>query len=100
MATTSVEREWCELRHAQLDRTIAQDEKLLRAHDARLVELEKGNTLQANINALLQKQVEQMEARVRALETKPQKRLDRVLDEVVRWATLLVVGLLAAKVGL
>ncbi len=44
--------------------------------------------------------LEKMDKRLAALEAKPQKRLDQIISVVSQWAILLVLGLLAAKIGL
>ena len=44
--------------------------------------------------------MEDLDARLKALEKKPQRRLERVMDAVFQWAALLMLGLVAAKIGL
>ena len=44
--------------------------------------------------------MEDLDARLKALEKKPQRRLERVMDAVFKWAALLMLGLVAAKIGL
>ena len=53
------------------------------------------NTLESLVIRL-----ENIDARVKRLEEKPLKKWEKVLDTVINWGTLLVLGLIAAKIGL
>ena len=44
--------------------------------------------------------LENIDARLSKIEDKPRKRWEQVVSKLVDWATLLVLGLIAAKIGL
>ena len=46
------------------------------------------------------KRLDESEKRIKALEDKPNRRAEQVITTLINWATLAVLGLLAAKIGL
>ena len=46
------------------------------------------------------RRLDDSEKRIKALESKPQKRFDQIITVVSQWAILLVLGIMAAKLGL
>jgi len=48
----------------------------------------------------IMRRLENIDARLSKIEDKPRRRWEQVVSKLVDWATLLVLGLIAAKIGL
>ena len=96
----AVSTEICKLKHAHMQQDLEQDRRRLDGHGAQLEALAKLAAQQTSAIESLLKRMEEVDTRLRTLEQKPQRRFERIAETAFQWATLLVLGLLAAKMGL
>jgi len=75
-------------------------EQRLKSHGEQLDALSRLAAQQTSVIEGMAQRMEDLDARLKALEKKPQRRLERVMDAVFQWAALLMLGLVAAKIGL
>lgn len=95
-----VSTEICQLKHEHLQQDIEQDRHRLDGHGAQLEALAKLAAQQTAAIESLLKRMEEVDERLKTLEQRPQRRVERIAETAFQWATLLVLGLLAAKMGL
>lgn len=96
----TIEREVCDLRHEQIGRAMSEYGQILSDHTGRIYSLEGGAALQAETMRRLQQMHDELGKRLADIQARPYKRWDKVLDEIIRWATLLILALVATKIGL
>lgn len=96
----TVSAEVCRIQHEYIEQNFAADRQRLNNHGAQLDAMEKLAAKQTSVIEGMARRMEDVDARLKTLEHKPQKRLDRVQDTIYQWAMLLALGLLAAKIGL
>jgi hypothetical protein len=92
----SVAEKLCEEKHKRVDEQLNR----LNDHADRIKELEAAGPVQAEINKQLMEQLEELKEWKRQQEAKPQRRFNQIIDIIVQWATLAILVILAAKVGL
>lgn len=95
-----VSTEICRLKHEHTQQDIEQDRHRLDGHSAQLEALAKLAAQQTAAIESLLKRMEEVDERLKRLEQRPQRRVERVIETAFQWATLLVLGLLAARMGL
>ena len=96
----TVSTEICELKHEHIDQAFLEDRQRLKSHGEQLDALSRLAAQQTSVIEGMAQRMEDLDARLKALEKKPQRRLERVMDAVCQWAALLMLGLVAAKIGL
>lgn len=96
MEAGTVTRELCTEKHKRVDEQIGR----INNHGERIKELESGSEVQSKINDIFMEQLQELMAWKKEQEAKPARRISKVVDIIVQWATLLILGLLALKIGL
>ena len=62
-------------------------------------ELRDAAPAQISINDRLLEQLQELDKRVKAIEERPQKRIENVVNVISQWAILAVLALIAARLG-
>jgi len=96
MDAYTISEKLCLEKHKRVDEQLER----INNHGERLKDLETGSEVQAGINKILAEQLAELMEWKKQQDEKPAKRWGTVVDTVIRWATLLILGLLAAKIGL
>ena len=91
-----VTQKFCDERHKGVDEA----KRRLGNHGSEIDAMHDVVNKQTNTLESLVIRLENIDARVKRLEEKPLKKWEKVLDTVINWGTLLVLGLIAAKIGL
>lgn len=90
----------CAARSGNIEKDLASLEHRVGKHGEQIDEVSSNLAKASLILDNCAKRLDESEKRIKALEAKPQKRLDQIISVVSQWAILLVLGLLAAKIGL
>lgn len=91
-----VTQKFCDERHKGVDEA----KQRIGNHGSEIDAMHDVVNKQTNTLESLVIRLENIDARVKRLEEKPLKKWEKVLDTVINWGTLLVLGLIAAKIGL
>ncbi len=90
----------CTERHRHIDSTLLEHKQRQKEQQDALTALEKVAERQTSVAHTMMEKLTYIETRLNALEHKPQRRMEKIYDVGIQWATLLVLGLLAARLGL
>lgn len=95
-----VRRDYCDMRmqHDKEDRGELRDR--VQRHGIEIDDIREVVNRQTNTLEGITARLESVDARLKHIEDKPRKRWENVLDTIINWATLAVLALLAAKIGL
>ena len=94
------EHEVCDLKHQQIGQELADHSRILTDHTGRIYALERVAGSMTDTLERLEKLACRTEERVAEQEAQPGRRWNKTMDIVRNWATLIILGLLAAKIGL
>ena len=95
-----VSKEMCDVKCGNMEKEISTLGTRVSLHGHEIDAVSKTLQEVSIINANPLKRLEELEKRTKALEDKPKRRVDQVIETIVNWGTLIVLGLLAAKIGL
>ena len=96
MEAGSVAEKLCIEKHKRVDEQLER----INNHGNRLKELETGSEVQAGINKILAEQLAELMEWKKQQDEKPAKRWSVIVNIVIQWAALFILGLLALKMGL
>ena len=95
-----VTKEFCNERHGHTKDERATLKGRVTEHGKEIEALQKVADHQTSSIENIMRRLENIDARLSKIEDKPRKRWEQVVSKLVDWATLLVLGLIAAKIGL
>lgn len=96
----TVSKEMCDVKCGNIEKELGTLGSRVSLHGKEIDAVSRTLQEVSLINKETLDKLEKMDRRLAALEAKPQKRLDQIISVVSQWAILLVLGLLAAKIGL
>ena len=96
MAVTGIAKELCDEKHKRVDEQLNR----INDHARSIKQLEESAPLQSDINKRLMEQLEELDKRVLTIESRPARRYNQIVNTIAQWATLAILALLAARLGL
>ena len=95
-----VRRDYCDMRmqHDKEDR--GEIRERVQRHGLEIDDIREVVNRQTTTLEGITARLESVDARLKQIEDKPRKRWENVLDTIINWATLAVLALLAARIGL
>lgn len=90
----------CTARSGNIEKDLASLEHRVSKHGEQIDEVSSNLAKASAILDNCARRLDESEKRIKALEDKPSRRVEQVIATAINWATLIVLGLLAAKIGL
>lgn len=96
----SVSKEMCNVKCGNVEKEINVLSDRIGKHGEQIDEVSSNLAKASAILDSCARRLDESEKRIKALEDKPSRRIEQVIATAINWATLIVLGLLAAKIGL
>ena len=90
----------CEERHKNVDKALDRNEKRLNAHSKEIDDFGKFAEAQTQINQQILQQLQDMQEWQKKQDNKLPNRVEYIVRQVVQWATLGLLALIASRIGL
>lgn len=96
----TVSERMCVVRSGNIEKEINSLSSRVNKHGEQIDEVSSNLAKASAILDSCAERLGESERRIKALEDKPVRRTEQIITTAINWATLIVLGLLAAKIGL
>lgn len=96
----TVSERMCAVRSGNIEKEIDSLSSRVNKHGEQIDEVSSNLAKASAILDSCAERLSESERRIKALEDKPVRRTEQIITTAINWATLIVLGLLAAKIGL